>query len=395
MKKRTILTALAAVILLALGITAAVVACGDYEELSGWQRQLYAVIHREELSNTDFIGTESTDIWSPEDEYKLEDHVILWKDPDKDFVVMNLTDLHMADWDYTYVNSVTSNRALYNIKQMAKDVGADLITISGDIFCEDGTANVESVHRLTEYMDSLQIPWAPIFDYHDEQGNCDLNYICDVMMESEYCLLRKGDPALGVGNYIINVCEERDGKTEVVHSILMMHSHHGNVWDNQIQWYKWALNGVNAVAGHDVTSSVILHVPFAQYQYAYDEAWDAENNCWRDGYEAFGYKGESVCGETDENGNLVDNGFFAAMQEIGTTTNTICGHDHENGYSVLYQGIRLTYSLRLGTCGYYDTSFETCNAGSTILTIGSDGTGTVTHHFLYPEFYENGLRISD
>ena len=380
MNKSQIALLAAAVVAVVCVITVFAVCAGNFEEMNGWQRKIYMVFKGEELRNTEFVGEKSTDTWSPEDEYRLEDTNILMKDPDKDFVVMNVTDLHHAEYDYTYLNNVRANRDFYYIKLKAEELKPDLITISGDIFSEDGGSNVYSVYRLTEFFDSLGIPWAPIFDYHDWMGNCDLNYIADVMMKSECCLLKKGDPDLGIANYIINVCEEHDGKNEVVHSILMMDSHHGNFYDNQIDWYRWAMDGVTAVSGHAVNSTVITHVPIAQYVYAYEEAWDAENNCWRDGYEAFGVRGEDPCGEEDENGNPVDNGFFAAMQEKGTT-NFLCGHEHINSDSILYQGIRLTYSLRIGYGGYWDSNFE---MGVTTITIDSTGKGTVEHSYLNP-----------
>ena len=384
MKKTQIVLLAVAVAAVACAITVFVVCQGNYEEMKGWQRAVYMVCKGEEIRNTKYVGKLSTDTWSPENEYRLEDTAILMKDPDKDFVVMNVTDLHHAEYDYTYLNNVRANRDLYYIKLKAKELKPDLITLSGDIFCEDGGSNIYSVHRLTEYLDSLGIPWAPVFDYHDWMGNCDLNYIADIMMESEYCLLKKGDPDLGIANYVINICEERDGKTEVVHSVLMMDTHHGNVYDSQIEWYKWATTGVNEVSGTRVPSSVIMHVPVAQYAYAYDAAWDAENNCWREGYDAFGVKGEDVCCEMKD-GKPLDNGLFAAMKEIGTTTNVLCGHDHVNSFSVLYEGIRLTYSLRIGRGGYWDDTYETDTFGVTTLTINSAGDGEIEHHYIHPE----------
>ena len=369
-------------------IAALVVGQGNYEEMTGWQRWFYAITHTEKIKNTDYVGSPSVDTWSETDEYKMEDHAVIYKDPDRDFVVMNLTDFHIAEYDYTYLNNLMANRSFFYIKEMVKEVQPDLITISGDIFCEDGGSNIYAAHRLTEFFDSLGIYWAPVFDWHDEQGNCDMNYLADIMMESEYCLFRKGDPALGVGNYVINVVED----DKIVHSILMMHTHHGNFYDSQIQWYKWAANGVNALAGEPVTSSVILHVPFAQYEYAYNEAWDAEKDTWKEGSGAFGLKMESVGCERDENGEPVDNGFFDAMLEVGTTTNTICGHEHTNFFSAPYQGIRLTYSLSIGLSCYGDNTLETDSTGATLLTIGSDGTGTVEHHFYYSDLYPDGVR---
>lgn len=340
--------------------------------MTSWD-YVFAIIDRNVILNTKYVGTVSDYVWHETDEYRLEDHAVLQKDSDKDFVIMNVTDLHMSD--YT-VDAVTSIRNLYNIRQMAKKLQPDLITISGDLFWLGST--VYSARRLTEFMDSLGIPWAPIFGNHDEgedaEGNADTAYLSDIMMESELCLIQKGDAAMGVGNYIVNVCEGE----KIVHSIILFDSHKGNLWENQVAWYQWAVDGVQMLANQRVTSTVILHVPIAQYAYAYEEAWDGEG--WKSGYNAFGFVREKVCCETDENGIPVDNGFFAAIQELGSTTNVICGHDHANSCSIEYEGVRLTYSLRLGYGAYFNFDQQ----GVTTLTIDSEGKGTVQHHYLYP-----------
>lgn len=375
MKKKLILPALAITLVIAFAVTAWVVDQGDYEEMTGWQRDLYAIMNREEIINTEYVGKVSDETWSADDVYTLENTAVLSKEAGKDFVVMNITDLHMTDYsDYEELTSLRDIRALSFIGMMARDIQPDLITISGDIFAEDTGSVIYAVHRLSEYLDGLGIPWAPIFDNHDDAANCDDNYIADIMMEYEYCLLRKGDPSMGVGNYIINICEDE----RIIHSIFMMDSHGGNVWGNQMEWYKWAVDGARELSGGNVSSTVITHVPLAQYVYAYNEAWDSDNDCWKEGYEAFGAKREDECCALDENGEPVDNGFFDLLQDLGSTANVICGHDHVNNYSIVYQGIRLTYSNRIGIGSGEST-------GSTVLTIHSDGSTDVAHYYMYTD----------
>ena len=373
MKKKLILLALILALLIGYVVTVLVVGSSDYDTLHGWQKGLHAILHREELLNTEFKGTASDYVWSETDEYRLEDHVVIQKDPNKDFVIMNVTDIHMSDFTQ---DAVTNNRNLENIRRKAKELQPDLITLSGDLFwtqMTDGSV-YHSVHRLTEFMDSLGIPWAPVFGNHDDEGNCDKNYLAEVMMEGKYCVMQKGDASMGVGNYIVNVCEG----DKIVHSVILFDSHNGNLWDNQLGWYRWAIEGVKTLGG-DVKSSVVLHVPFAQYVYAYEEAWNGEG--WKDGYAAFGRKGEDTCCETDDDDKPIDNGFFALIKELDSTTNVLCGHDHANSYSILYDGVRLTYSLRLG---YGAGSFEFDLQGVTTITIGSDGNGTAKHQYMYP-----------
>ncbi len=354
--RKTYITILAvAVVTIAVCVFALVIHQGNFQEMTGWRRNAYAILFRQEIENTDYVGVVSEEIWSPGDEYRLEDTVILQKGSDKDFVVMNITDIHMCDYDFYGPYNL---RILESIRVMAQRHQPDLITISGDLFSSD--SDIWSAQLLTELMDSLEIPWAPIFGNHDDSGNCDLNYLAEVMMGSQYCLFRKGDPSLGVGNYIVNICQGE----EVIHSLILMDSHSDGLWDNQIEWYKWAASGA------DAPSTVIMHIPTVQYEMAYDLAWDKENGCWKDGCGAFGALKESICAEPSE-----DNGFFAAVQEVGLTKDILCGHDHTNSFSIVYEGVRLTYSMRLGIYGNHSPE----NMGATLLTIDSEGN-TQTEH---------------
>ena len=338
-----------------MGVFAASVSQKNFEELAGWQRVVYAIFNREKLENTRFVGKESKEIWNGTDKYRLENTAVLQKESGRDFVVLNLTDIHMADFDYYGSYNV---RLFAHIRALVEKTQPDLITISGDLFSSDSV--VLSVYELTDLMDGFGIPWAPIFGNHDDGGNCDLNFLADVMMRSEHCLLQKGDAALGVGNYIINVC---DGES-IVHSLLMMDSHGDGLHENQIDWYRWAASAANA------PSTVILHIPIEEYQLAYDAAWD---DGWKEGFYAFGSQKEAICPEGGSNG------FFAAVQDIGLTKNILCGHDHTNDFSILYEGVRLSYSMRLGIYGAHHPD----NMGATLLTIYDDGKVDVSHIHRY------------
>ena len=372
MKKYRLPIILVVIVVLLLGIGGVVISQGNYEEMTGWQRTAYALLNKNKIINTDYVGEVSTDTWSKEDAYRLEDTVVFSKESGEDFVVMNLTDLHIGDY---YYDTPFALREFEAIRNMVEKYQPDLITLSGDMFWTESA--IYSAHWVSEFLDSLEIPWAPVFGNHDDDGNCDLNYLADIMMDSQYCVMKKGAPELGVGNYVINIRQDE----KIVHSFIMMDSHDASVWENQIDWYKWAATGVNDVNGSPVESTVIFHIPLAQYVYAYEEAWDEEKQCWKEGYDAFGMQKEKICPEEDENGNPVDNGFFAAMKEIGTTKNTICGHDHINDFSIVYDGIRLSYSMRLGISGSYHVD----NMGATLITINDEGNASVRHITRYEE----------
>lgn len=70
----------------------------------------------------------------------------------------------------------------------------------------------------------------------------------------------------------------------------------------------------------------------------------------------------------NENGTpAVDDEMFETMERLGSTKGCFAGHDHMNIFSVLYNGIRLTYGL---SCDHniYMTPFR----GGTLINIKTD-----------------------
>jgi hypothetical protein len=58
----------------------------------------------------------------------------------------------------------------------------------------------------------------------------------------------------------------------------------------------------------------------------------------------------------------------------------LCGHDHVNCFSIEYEGITLSYSLKTG----YGCYWKPDTHGGTTLTISSDGHVNTAHHYIDP-----------
>jgi hypothetical protein len=191
---------------------------------------------------------------------------------------------------------------------------------------------------------------------------------------------------MGYGNYILNITE--NGKT--IHTLFMMDTHsnrnyklndgtvleneYDHLWPTQMKWYRWAVNGIAAMEGKTVESTVFMHIPVYQYRTAWAEAWNESKQAYNTEYAetSFGVNKEAVCSAP------VDNGFFDLCKELGSTTNMVVGHDHVNSSSIVYDGIRLTYGLKLGEGCY----FEDGMTGGTTLSINSEGHVTTQHHYV-------------
>ncbi len=315
--------------------------------------------------------------WSVTDEFGEDDYVTIEKDPNKDFVVLNLADIQMKD-DLVYASEGEYTEIM--IEKLIEEKSPDLILLTGD-----NAWGMVAYMRLIKVLDSYKIPWAPVMGNHDGQCCVDEFWAAYHLSKSEYCLFEFGPEDMGYGNYIINVTE--NGR--IIHTFFMMDTHNsgtftdenGNevggydhLWKNQIEWYKWAVNGIAAIEGKTVESTVVIHIPMPEYADAWNNAWNEETESFNPLYAAssFGEKREAVsC-------SAVNNGFFDVCKELGSTKNVICGHDHINNFSVMHEGIRLSYALKTGYGAYYDEDM----VGGTYITVNSSGNAEIEHYFI-------------
>lgn len=355
-------------------------------------------------------GEVSNEFWLSTDTYCLEDTQVIQKEQGKDFKILNLADIQYSDVKDIGKRSYTEE----TIKTLIEQEKPDLILMTGD---QTWTATQRSsIKSLIKFMDSFKIPWAPVFGNHDGEGNADKNWLADRYEESEYCLFKKGPNNIGgVGNYIINIMEG----DKIVESIIMMDS---GVWRNypderehfmysdalkddyegeeksknykeyklnddgtrqqaqygtgyefiaesQIAWYKWAIEGAAKINGGTAPeSTAVFHIALPEYHEAYLQWLDSGFNPDM----GFGEMREQVCCPK------INSGLFDVMKELGSTKNVLVGHDHINTFSVMYEGIRLTYGLKTGDRCYINDDLN----GGTVLTLTDKGITNVEHKFV-------------
>lgn len=337
--------------------------------------------------------------WSPESVYTASYAQEIEKQPGKDFVILNLTDVQLDDYEVYGKNGTLAKNT---IDKLVDDVKPDLITMTGD-----NAWGTMAYLELIKQIDSYGIPWAPIMGNHDGQRLLSEFWAAYKFFEAENCLFRFGPADMGYGNYVINITENG----HVVHTIFMMDTHsdatfetedgkesgYDHLWENQLEWYKWVVDGVAGLEGKTVESSVFFHIPVCEYK----DAWEAasvktdedtaniKDGPYNDEYKdvSFGKNGENVCCSP------VNNGFFALCQSLGSTKNIISGHDHVNNSSILYKGIRLTYGMKTGAGCYWDAGMN----GGTKLAVASDGSTITEHIYIDPADvgYSSSISIGD
>lgn len=323
----------------------------------------------------DFItykGKPTSDRWSLSDTF----------DPDKDYektidmgskdeiVILNLADIQIED-----MKPAMHKPTFEMLDKLIKKVNPDLITLTGDQV--SGPYVKHTLKKICKFIDGYGIPWAPVIGNHDGEWNVSRNGNGDIYLSGyKNVVFRKNDPALGVGNYIINVA--KDGKS--VHTVFMIDSHnereydHGTdydyIWPSQIEWYEWAVKGIaEQNGGKIVPSSCFFHIAFPEYIDAYK------------GYEEGIYHGgnvnrEGICCADHKAETPYNSGFYDKLKELGSTKLTVVGHDHANCSWVDYNGIVLAYGIKSGYGSYYDKDL----VGGTTITVKKDGSTKLDYY---------------
>lgn len=315
----------------------------------------------------------------------------LQKKPGQDFTVLILGDPQV---DYEIYGDSLDSKSMIRVTldEVMNRITPDLIATTGDLADEYGRDLYE---YIIDYMDSLGIPWTTAMGNHDQEGDADTREIMRMLKSTKNCIFDEGPEELGYGHFTIVI--EEEGRP--LSALILMDSHRRQKFINekgekdryivpfteaQIDWYRTQVEMLKKMGCHD--STLFFHIPLHEFSLAWENAlrvkyqldgvlpWEAAPfNIWNEGYEStFGINFEKIACHP-ESVKLFD-----VARELGHTKNIICGHDHKNCASVTYRGVRLTYALKTGCGGYYDTRQNGC----TVLTMGECGVRDIHHEFV-------------
>lgn len=316
----------------------------------------------------------------------------LQKSPDRDFKILNLTDVHTED-NELYEGSVKKRVLMNTVTELISRVKPDLITVSGDLAWG---GSFEAYRFFADFMESFNTPWTLVWGNHDqEKGYEVLDKTAEILRESKCLIYEDGPKELGRGNFVIAICEGE----KIVEGLILMDTHNrvpfinkegkedwgwGKLNESQFKWYREQVCNLADLGCADTT--IIIHQPIYAYRYAISEALkdgiDRKSlsvkdtykaDIWNGGYkDSFGTNHEDVCC------HLVDDGFFDTVTELNSTKTVIAGHDHVNYSCIKYKGVRLTYGLKTGMGAYWSPALN----GGTVLTVTGDGITDIRHEFV-------------
>jgi 3',5'-cyclic AMP phosphodiesterase CpdA len=248
------------------------------------------------------------------------------------FRILQLTDLHFFSRDKSTWDDFNA-RTVDQMRKIVEFSKPDLVMISGDVWSDNKEEMGEAHMRYAiEKFESLGVPWAFAWGNHDK-----LN---DFSPGHEAFALAKNSLYRGVdsdGNYVINIV---DDKGRLVWRLLCVNTHREGFGAHEQKW-------VRALPKLDVPQFAFFHIPLKQYA----EIW--ENGA------ASGIWGEPVCMENEDGTSL------SVLKDAGVNA-CFCGHDHQNDYSGLADGVELVYG-RVSRAGGYGA--DTFQKGGKLITV--------------------------
>ena len=339
--------------LLAVAFTAVVILSGAY----------FLLLHR-------YKGSEKISPFNAAAEFDINLIRTVEKQRGKPFVILNLADVQLCDLE-DFFNFTSIKR---EIEHLVKNTRPDLITLTGDQTWSN--ENLISLKRLVAFLDSLKIPYAPVFgnhDYGNEKNSAVLsrNACSDVYERGKYSLYERGPSDIGTsGNYVINI---KEGNS-IVKTLYMMDSGYEDmITDGQIEWFKWNAEGIKRANGGEYTEGMcFMHKPLPEYAAAYKGYLRGEVPAEGEVHVYYSLQGS------------LQNGFFLEAAERNVT-DFVCGHQHGNSFTLNYNGVRLTFALKTGELGGCVKNEKVYLNGGTYFVLSGEET-SVFNFFVGEEF---------
>lgn len=340
-------------------------------------------------SNGSFVSSLEAVEYEDQLEPVLDDNGYYTFVTDREFRVMQLTDIHIGGG---FLSIKKDNMALNAVAAMITAEKPDLVIVTGDITYpvpfQAGTLNNKlSAELFADLMEQLGVYWCLTFGNHDTEAYSYYSRedISKVYLDEKYehCLYQEGpEDTDGCGNYFINI---KNTKGEITQSLIMLDSHSyvdndwlGALWkydtihENQVEWYAQELKKLQQENGGVMPKSLaFFHISLPEYRDAWYEYRDNGYSDTDDVQYVYGKAGEKDVVVYPSEYNY---GFFDKILELGSTQGTFCGHDHLNNFSVLYKGVRLSYSYTIDYLAYTGVMKYGLQRGCTMIDISPNGS---------------------
>ncbi len=244
--------------------------------------------------------------------------------------ILQLTDTHFGS--QSVGAKINDGRSFLEIRRLVEEQKPDFLVHTGDFINNDQGEKVS--FEAIEVFDELGIPWTHALGNHDH-GHLSVAEFRKPMKHAAVGEFRSGDK----NEYAFRFDITTGGGGDPRHSLFCFDSGfeepNRRVSQPQIEWFVGQMKR-DAAEGLKTPSLAMIHIPVVEF-----ESLRAANL-------HKGHFGERVCFDSDTGDT------FTALKNSGRVRAVFSGHDHENDYAGIWQGIELVYGRVGGWSGYGD-----------------------------------------
>lgn len=244
--------------------------------------------------------------------------------------ILQLTDTHFGNPDV--VSKVQDRRSFLEIRRLVAEQKPDFLVHTGDFINNDRGADTS--FEAIEVFDDLGVPWTHVLGNHDighrsveefrkpmkhaSVGECKVDGKTEYAYRFDVTAAGKSDPAFAI------FCFDSGFKEP-----------NRRVSRGQLQWFESQMRR-DAGEGLKTPALAMIHIPVVEFESL--RAADQHK----------GHFGEKVCFDNDSGDT------FTAFKKSARIRGVFSGHDHENDYAGVWQGIELVYGRVGGWSAYGD-----------------------------------------
>lgn len=256
-------------------------------------------------------------------------------DKNGQFKVAQFTDLHWSN------NSPDCSKTIEVIKSVLATEKPDIAILTGDVVTD--TPAKEGWLRIAKIFEETKTPWAVTLGNHDDEAGISREGVFDLIENLPYFIGEKGPKLTGSGNYVLPVMAHSGTKTAALLYCIDSHNkpsaykygHYDWIHFDQIDWYRKTSDQYTAQNNNTpLPALMFFHIPVLEFNNIVGKE------------KTVGNKEEGVASPD------INSGMFCSMIEKKDVMGVFVGHDHDNDYIGIDQGIALAFGRTSGVDAY-------------------------------------------